>query len=102
MNTTVKRPYVQVMDGVDESRAKRLQGEYGRVKWLVSWHKQDEGLWLARVSCPNWPETVEGVGQSRCLAIDSATRHLLDLMHKQHATEQKWSDANDSHDECHA
>jgi hypothetical protein len=55
------------------------------VKWLVSWYEQEDGFWLVRLSCPNYDETVEALGQSRCLAIDSATRHLLDLLHRQSA-----------------
>lgn len=77
--------YTQVMDQVDHARAVRLRTEYGRVKWLVSWYEQEDGFWLVRLSCPNYDETVEALGQSRCLAIDSATRHLLDLLHRQSA-----------------
>ena len=77
------KAYTQVMDQVDQARAVRLRTEYGRVKWLVSWYEQEDGFWLVRLSCPNYDETVEALGQSRCLAIDSATRHLLDLLHRQ-------------------
>lgn len=78
-----KRAYAQVMDNVDQSRAVRLRNEYGRVNWLVSWYPQEDGFWLARLSCPSVQDTVEALGQSRCLAIDSATRHILDLLHRQ-------------------
>lgn len=73
------------MDNVDLARAVRIRNEYGRVRWLVSWYPQEDGFWLARLSCPTIAETVEALGQSRCLAIDSATRHLLDLLHRQSA-----------------
>jgi len=80
-----KRAFAQVMDNVDLARAVRLRNEYGRVRWLVSWYAQEDGFWLARLSCPKLEDTVEALGQSRCLAIDSATRHLLDLLHRQAA-----------------
>ncbi len=80
-----KRAFAQVMDNVDLARAVRLRNEYGRVRWLLSWYAQEDGFWLARLSCPKLEETVEALGQSRCLAIDSATRHLLDLLHRQAA-----------------
>ncbi len=77
------RPFSEVMEDVDISRAVKMRTEYGRVKWLLSWYPQEDDFWLARLSCPNYPETVEALGQSRCLAIDSATRHMLDMLHKQ-------------------
>ena len=77
------RLFSEVMGDVDQSKAVKLRQEYGRVGWLVSWYPQEDEFWLARLSCPNYPETVEALGQSRCLAIDSATRHLLDLLHQQ-------------------
>lgn len=84
-----KRSFAQVMDNVDLARAVRLRNEYGRVRWLVSWYPQEDGFWLARLSCPSVDETVEALGQSRCMAIDSATRHLLDLLHRQAAEASK-------------
>lgn len=76
-------PFSEVMGDVDQSRAVKLRNEYGRVGWLVSWYPQEDEFWLVRLSSPNYPETVEALGQSRCLAIDSATRHMLDLLHHQ-------------------
>lgn len=79
--------FLEMMSKVDEQRAIRLRKEYGRVNWLVSWEpfEPDEfaDMWLARLSCPSIDETVERIGQSRCLAIDAATRHLLDLLQRQ-------------------
>jgi hypothetical protein len=73
----------EVMGEVDQKRAVKLRAEYGRVGWLLSWYPQEDEFWLVRLSSPNYPETVEALGQSRCLAIDSATRHMLDLLHHQ-------------------
>lgn len=85
-----KRSFAQVMENVDLARAVRIRTEYGRVRWLVSWYPQEDGFWLARLSCPTIDETVEALGQSRCLAIDSATRHLLDLLHRQAAESSRY------------
>lgn len=77
------RKYDEVMDQQDLVRAINLRKEFGRVRWLVSWYPQEDGFFLARLSCDKHPETVEALGQSRWLAIDSATRHLLDILHRQ-------------------
>lgn len=82
MQTEPKKKFSELMDGVDEGRAERLRAEYGKVEWLVSWYKQEDGFWLARISTPKIEDTVEALGQSRCLAIDAATRHVLDILHK--------------------
>lgn len=83
MSTTErKQKFNEIMDNVDLARAVRTRSEYGKVEWLVSWYKQEDGFWMARISTPKIEDTVEALGQSRCLAIDSATRHVLDLLHK--------------------
>lgn len=75
---------VSDLDLVDRERAKRIRRDYGLVGWLVSWYHQDhDGLWVARVSCPTYDDTVEGVGVSRCKAIDAATRALLAILHQE-------------------
>lgn len=73
----------EVSDRIDQSRAVRIRGEYGRVGWLLSW-EQDENtdMWVARVSCPSLDETIEGIGQTRCAAIDQATRFILEELWK--------------------
>ena len=86
MKTPMITSHAELFDKVDKDRAKKLQTAYGRVKWIISWYKQDTALWKARASCQDWPDTVEAVEQSRCLAIDSATRKLMDLMHQQGKT----------------
>lgn len=84
------RPYAEVMDDFDLTKAVRIRNEYGKVRWLLSWYPQEDGFWLARLSCDGHPETIEALGQSRCLAIDSATRHLLHLL--QLMNDSAWSD----------
>ena len=83
INDIKGQSFSQVMGDVDQKRAVKLRNEYGRVGWLLSWYPQEDDFWLVRLSSPNYRETVEALGQSRCLAIDSATRHLLDLLHHQ-------------------
>lgn len=87
--TERQKKFSEVMDNVDLARAVRMRGEYGQVKWLVSWHDQGDGLWLARISTPGIEDTVEALGQSRCLAIDSATRIVLDIIHREAAGESR-------------
>ena len=61
----------------DERWARWMREEFGRKRWLLSWHRLGDGRgWLARLSCPEHPETVEVEGQSRCHAIGRAHRAL--------------------------
>jgi hypothetical protein len=67
-------------DKRDDQRARVLRANYGRRGWLVSWRRLEDGSWLARLSCPEWPETVEATGATRCRAIlraDWALRNCL-------------------------
>ncbi|MFM7316568.1 MAG: hypothetical protein ACKO85_14140 [Isosphaeraceae bacterium] len=83
----------EVLDQMDHRKACRMRTEYGKVRWLVSWYEQEDGIWLARLSCDRYPETVEGIGQSRCLAIDSATRYLLDQLHRLAQEEKQYQES---------
>ena len=89
--------FAEVMDNVDLARAARIRSEYGRVKWLLSWKRSNpripHSVWVARLSAPNVEKTVEAIGQSRCLAIDSATRTILDILHRQSAEDAKTNEA---------
>jgi hypothetical protein len=66
----------RVRDWRDDRRARRLRGDFGRTHRLVSWRADGPGRWLARVSCPGWPEPVERAGASRLEAIGRADRAL--------------------------
>ncbi len=78
-----QKAYDQVMKNVDLARASRMRTEYGRVGWLVSWSfDHDLQMWIARLSCPNHEDTVEGMSDTICGSIDSATRGLLKILHK--------------------
>jgi hypothetical protein len=67
---------VLVRDWRDDRRARRLRLDYGRRHWLVSWRADGPDRFVARLSCPGWPETVERAGTSRLDAIRRADRAL--------------------------
>ncbi len=68
-------------DDHDERWARLMRDEFGRRRWLLSWQRDDAGEgWVARLSCPQLPETVERQGRSRCHAIGRANRALTALL----------------------
>lgn len=64
----------------DEEHARFRRAVLGRRQWLVSWEERGDGRWLARVSCPQLPMTIERSGNTRCEAIRFATEFLEDLV----------------------
>jgi hypothetical protein len=64
------------LDRRDNRRARRRRQALGRRRWLVSWYPRRDGWWVARISGPDDPETVERAGASRIDAIDRAERAL--------------------------
>lgn len=69
-------PWRAVLDRRDERAAQRLRRQYGQHGWLLSWAPFPNGRWLARLSRPEWPETVERTGGSRIEAIQRADHAL--------------------------
>ncbi len=70
-------PHCSPREEYDERWARWMREEFGRKRWILSWQRLGEGRgWLARLSCPEHPETVEVDGQSRCHAIGRAHRAL--------------------------
>jgi hypothetical protein len=61
-----------LLDEVDEERARRVRHQLGQRRWLVSWSQIDGGKWLARLSGPGRPETIERSGRTRVHAIELA------------------------------
>jgi hypothetical protein len=59
---------------LDEARARRLRRDFGRRGRLLSWRREADGSWRARLSCPDLPRTVERAGRTRSEAIDRADR----------------------------
>jgi hypothetical protein len=66
-----------LLDEIDEERARRLRSELGQQRrWLVSWQGAEGGSWTARVSGPDYPETIERTGLTRAHAIELAAEAL--------------------------
>ena len=64
-------------DEHDERWARLMRDEFGRRRWLLSWQPHGAGeTWIARLSCPQLPETIEREGRSRCHAIGRANRAM--------------------------
>jgi hypothetical protein len=63
-------------DELDAEVARRYRKSLGKKFWIVSWAESGDGLWLARLSGPEYPDTVERTGRSRSEAIASAARAL--------------------------
>lgn len=63
-------------DELDGELARRYRRALGKRRWLVSWAEEADGLWLARLSGPEYPDTVERTGRSRAEAIATAARAL--------------------------
>lgn len=68
----------------DETTAKRCRIFMGRNGWILSWY-YDHNLqrWIARLSCAEYSETIEGIGESRCKAIENSSRILADCLIQQ-------------------
>lgn len=65
-----------LMDEIDEERARRLRREFGQRRWILSWMPTENARWMARVSGPGHPDTVERTGRTRAEAIVAASRFL--------------------------
>jgi hypothetical protein len=63
-----------ILNDIDEQRAKKLRHEFGQRLWILSWHPSEQGTWLARLSGPGCPETIERTGRTRAEAISGALR----------------------------
>lgn len=63
-------------DELDVEMARRYRRALGKKHWLVSWTGEADGLWLARLSGPEYSDTVERTGRSRAEAIAAAARAL--------------------------
>ena len=58
---------------LDERVARQRRRELGERLWLLSWQRDPDGRWRARLSCPELPRTVERTGWTRCAAITRST-----------------------------
>jgi hypothetical protein len=69
----------RLLDRRDERLARQRRGELGHCRKLVSWQRLSDRRWRARLSCEEWPETIERAGRTRCEAIERA-EHALQLV----------------------
>jgi hypothetical protein len=63
-------------DALDERGARRRRRELGRRGLLLSWQREPDGRWKARLSGPGLVQTLERTGRSRRRAIDRSARAL--------------------------
>jgi hypothetical protein len=61
-----------LMDLADERRAPRSREAFGRRGWLLTWQRDADGRWRARLSSPGVPRTVERTASSRRRAVARA------------------------------
>ena len=69
-----------LFDGSDEKHAIKLRGDFGRIRWLLSWEPEDDGTWIARISAPGAPRTIIRHGKTRVEAIERAIGTLRQSM----------------------
>ena len=67
---------IELLDRLDEGRARRIRERYGRRGMLLSWQRDASERWLARLSSPEHPRTIELTGPTRIGAIARASRSL--------------------------
>ena len=70
-----------LLDEIDEERAKRLRHEFGQRRWVLSWIRADDA-WMARLSAPGVPETIERTGRTRIEAIERTAVALREALPK--------------------
>ncbi|HEU5117089.1 MAG TPA: hypothetical protein VFT74_10525 [Isosphaeraceae bacterium] len=73
----------RLLDRIDDFRARRMRAALGARRWLLSWSQDLAATrysWLARVSCPELPLTIERRGRSRIGASVRAQRALERLL----------------------
>ena len=73
----------RLLDRIDDFRARRMRADLGARRWLLSWSQDLASTrypWLARVSCPELPLTIERRGRSRIGASVRAQRALERLL----------------------
>jgi hypothetical protein len=74
------RLVARAIDLLDERRARRRREAFGRRRWLLSWHRDPDGRWRARLSGPEAPRTVERTSGTRVGAIARAAQAMERLL----------------------
>jgi hypothetical protein len=85
----------EATDRRDERRAQRLQADYGRRGWLLSWCRAGDGLWRASLSSPQWPRTTVARGRTRREAIDRADLALRLVLGRYYGRPSRGRDMHD-------
>jgi hypothetical protein len=63
------RAVAGLLDGWDERAARRLRESLGKRGRLVSWSREADGRWRARISGPGVVRTLERTGRTRHRAV---------------------------------
>ncbi|MGE3818702.1 MAG: hypothetical protein AB7I30_04655 [Isosphaeraceae bacterium] len=64
------------LDWLDAHRARRRRQTFGQRGWLLSWSRDADGRWRARLSGPEFPRTIERSASNRVKAIERAAQAL--------------------------
>lgn len=62
------------LDRLDERLARARREAFGRRAWLLSWHREPDGSWRARLSGPDLERTVERTARTRACAVRRTAR----------------------------
>lgn len=73
------RLVARVVDLLDERIARRRREEFGRRGWLLSWQREPDGRWKARLSGPEAVHTIERTATTRSRAIARSARAMTRL-----------------------
>lgn len=66
----------RLLDRLDERLACSRRRSFGRRSCVLSWQRESDGSWRARLSAPDLPRTIERLAHTRSLAIFRADRVL--------------------------
>jgi hypothetical protein len=69
-----------ILDRRDERLACVLREEYGQRRRLLSWTRDPDGLWRARISGPGVVRTLERTGRTRTQAAEAAAAAMDRLL----------------------
>ena len=64
------------LDWLDDRLARHRRHDFGRRSWLLSWSREPEGTWRARLSGPDLERTIERSARTRSWAIFRSARAL--------------------------
>ncbi len=71
---------IGAVDRLDEQIARGRREAFGRRLWLLSWHRDPDGHWQARLSGPDLERTIERRALSRSWAIRRSERAMTRIL----------------------